>query len=368
MNAKKTIKIVLLSSFLAVFILIIFGSQAKAAVFYVDQQCTFTPNAYRSASGYLIQTFKPLMDRITKIDFEIWGGSGQAITMRLTDTDLTVLTEKTIVLEEVYPPHKVYSVLFDPVTVVPGNTYYIYLQGAPSDGSWAYSDTNLYSDGEAIVGGVVDPGVADFYFITYGYNYSEVYPDPPPNPYDTTDSSDETDSSDDADSSDSEIEKPTEPKAEFDKSSRGVRISWTKSETEDIDGYRIFRSEDKDGDYTEIGTAGKENTDYIDNKNIDEEKTYYYYVRTYKEDTESENSEIVEIETPVFTSEDTEDEKKETDEKSETITKKGKNWLKIGLIAAFIILAGGLTTYFIIKKRKNNAKKLNGGKNENFKK
>lgn len=74
--------------------------------------------------------------------------------------------------------------------------------------------------------------------------------------------------------------------------SYSVSLSWSPSNTEDIDGYIIYRGETNDGEFNEIGNVSKDKTTYIDAV-INQDDSYYYYVRAYKDYSKSEKSNTV---------------------------------------------------------------------------
>lgn len=327
---KKIINTFVIFSF--IFVFITFGISKTFAASY-DQGCTFSPSSWRSASGYLVQTFKPSMDWITQIDLEIWGGG--IVTIRLTDSPSGILLEKTVTLNPP-PSHKIYSITFDSIPVTPNDIHYIYLMDATSDGSWAYTgNASCYPNGEALDGGAHVPGIEDFYFKTYGYNDAESSPAPS---QDNQSSPSQTSAT---------IEAPTDLKAEFEPDEEAVILTWDTSSTQDLDTYRVFRSEQKDNteDFKEIGGVLASKNEFKD-QNIESKKTYYYYIRAHKDGEDSENSEIVSIKLPQI-----EGEGKAAKKKSENESD-GINWVFWGLITILILTTGGIGLYWYIKKRK----------------
>ena len=67
-----------------------------------------------------------------------------------------------------------------------------------------------------------------------------------------------------------------------------INLTWQKSETADIDGYKIFRSEKENDGFENIANADKNTLTYTDT--VGDEKTYYYFVRAYKGSEESASS------------------------------------------------------------------------------
>lgn len=77
-----------------------------------------------------------------------------------------------------------------------------------------------------------------------------------------------------------------------DEAGEAIKLSWKTSESTNIDGYKIFRSEQELDGFTDIALAEKGITEFID-KTVESGKTYYYFLRSYKTDTESESSNTV---------------------------------------------------------------------------
>lgn len=94
------------------------------------------------------------------------------------------------------------------------------------------------------------------------------------------------------------IKAPTDLKITYDNDKSAVKLSFSKSATSDIDGYKIFRSEDRTKDFKEIGKTNKSTLEYLDLEKLTVEKTYYYFVRAYKGSDESASSSTVDIKIP----------------------------------------------------------------------
>lgn len=145
----------------------------KATDSVTDQKCTNHPVGYWPATGYLIQSFKPSKNRLTKIDVDLTGAGLVNVEIRETSNYNLVASGSISAIS----PHGVYSVNFDSVTVVPGNSYYLYVMGGTSSAAWGYtSDASCYPNGVALVNTWPSETVKDFYFITYGYDYSPPTP------------------------------------------------------------------------------------------------------------------------------------------------------------------------------------------------
>lgn len=68
-----------------------------------------------------------------------------------------------------------------------------------------------------------------------------------------------------------------------------VELTWEHSKGENFDAYRIYRSEEDAISYMQIAEVDSDTTDYKD-EDVVEGKTYFYVVRTVKEDLESNDS------------------------------------------------------------------------------
>jgi hypothetical protein len=68
-----------------------------------------------------------------------------------------------------------------------------------------------------------------------------------------------------------------------------LKISWKKSDSSGLSGYRIFRSEEENGKYTRAGSVKSSEVEYTDS-GLETGKTYYYVVRSYNSKGESKDS------------------------------------------------------------------------------
>ena len=99
--------------------------------------------------------------------------------------------------------------------------------------------------------------------------------------------------------SDSSINTPNNLAGEYTEldNKRGVKLTWDRSESEDINGYKIFKSVDRDKNYQKIAETEKSTLEYLD-EDILASTTYYYIVRAFKESSRSASSNIAEVTTP----------------------------------------------------------------------
>jgi len=88
-------KIIILAACFLLFL--VFDSQKAFATTVQDQKCTNTPSAYRSASSYLYEIFKPSLSTINRVDFEIWGAGTIRFELR-RHSDYALLKTQTLTL------------------------------------------------------------------------------------------------------------------------------------------------------------------------------------------------------------------------------------------------------------------------------
>lgn len=133
-----------------------------------------------------------------------------------------------------------------------------------------------------------------------------------------------------------------------------INLSWKKSETTNIDGYKIFRSEKETEGFENIANADKNTLTYTDI--VGDEKTYYYIIRTYKGTEESASSNTASASAKKFM-----EEKAPTTEKPAIFWQKmlEHRWLIIGIAGGIVVLAlAGILLYkFWWLKRKKLANK-----------
>jgi hypothetical protein len=312
---------------------------AKAAIGTSVAECTHIEHQWRSALGNsLSQGFRPEVNTLNGI--KLWlGGSGQVTwAIRAAEEGYKTVATNTI---NINPGGGEFDVTFDPVTVVAGNHYYLYVEGALVNGSWAYSsDVACYPIAGALVNNISMPGVADFNFIVYGYNAPDVPADVP----DTTTSS----QSAPEETTTASIKVPTDLKAIDTPNDKGgsIDLTWTASTTKDIAGYKIFRSEEKDKGFMSIGATSKSIVKFTDTKATTGKK-FYYFVRAYKGHEQSESSNTV-------------DAKSISNISTTTTSKSGfmqflsNNWLWLALggVGIILVIAGVLIYIFVIRKRR----------------
>jgi hypothetical protein len=167
--------------------------------------------------------------------------------------------------------------------------YQIIVSTESTTAHWVYSTTSCYAGGTAVVDNTAQAG-QDFGFVTTGSGGATPAAVETPvteTPVTETPTTTAT----------TIISEPTAVKAEYQATTKTIKISWTKSVTTDIDGYKIYRSEIQTKGYKKIAEAKKEIVEHSDTA-FSAEKTYYYFIRAYKGTTESANSTIVSVTTP----------------------------------------------------------------------
>ncbi len=181
-------------------------------------------------------------------------------------------------------------------TVNTSNYYWLCLGTNNINLRWYYSEPSGYNNGFLLLkyrnGVPVFQANQDFGFRTFGYD-----PDQPAGPSDdqpvdqggTTGTTSTTSSGEILGTPTTTIAKPLELTAAYSEADHGVKLAWKASTTADIDGYKIFRSENKDKGYTKIKDTKKDKLDYLD-QDIAVGKTYYYQVRAYKGSGQSYSS------------------------------------------------------------------------------
>jgi hypothetical protein len=229
------------------------------------------------------------------------------------------------------------------------NQYQIIVSTESTTAHWVYSTASCYAGGTAIVDGAAQAN-QDFGFVTTGSGGAS--PATVETPATETPAA-ETPTT----ATTTIISEPTAVKAEYQAATKTIKISWTKSTTTDIDGYKIYRSEIQTKGYKKIAEAKKEIVEHSDTT-FSAEKTYYYFIRAYKGTAESANSTIVSVTTPKA---ETVVEAVVEPEKTITAIDPGNDgnnnyqqplivWILGGAVGALVI---ALIVYEIIRARKN---------------
>lgn len=315
--------------------------------FCEDGQITAGSNSYVINDDTLAQSFKPGTTTLT--------GLGLAIAMSTnTDKNITVTiresTGGTVATASATGTGELIywaTFGFDNVALDATKEYQIRVTTASTTARWYFSTDSCYVRGTAIVNGTVNND-KDFGFFTQGHGV-------PPEVAPPTDEEIES----------SSIAAPTKVTAAYEASTNKIKISWTKSETTDINGYHIFRSTDKTKGFSRISQTDSKTYEYFDTV-FEPEKTYYYYVTGYKDLSDGLKSNIAEVKVPKTAA------VKKTAAPVITPVKKTTNWwlyILIGLDFLFIgffilyelklkkIWAQKKPLYFFKKKKEDQWKK-----------
>lgn len=178
---------------------------------------------------------------------------------------------------------------FTGTTVDTNKQYQIIVSTTSTTAHWVYSTADCYDGGTVIADGSAQTD-QDFGFVTTGSGGAT--------PVSAEEPTTETPATGTSTTTITIIEKPTAVKAEYLTADKNIKISWAKSTTTDIDGYKIYRSEFRTKAYEKISEVNKNVIEYRDNA-LTAEKTYYYFVRAYKGSDESENSGLASATTPI---------------------------------------------------------------------
>lgn len=295
---KKITKLLVL--FITMAVVLIFSPVKNARAATADQYCT-PGGDWSTFAGHptgLWQTFTPTQNRLTRIGLWLEGDGVGKVVLRITHAGSVLGTE---IIDETAGYNLVYFD-FDNLELVPGDSDYRIWPSRYTGNDTLYwhrsDDPNCYTSGVGYVDGI-DVGL-DWGFATYGFTQAEEGGDEPAGePEGDTEpvadpGVDVTTNFGSAPSQNisADILPPTEFGAEntSKEDSVAVTLSWTKSTTEDIDGYKIFRKgPEEDAEFGQISQTEKSIISFIDYKVI-ENTDYTYMARAYKGNQESDNS------------------------------------------------------------------------------
>ncbi|MCX6811712.1 MAG: fibronectin type III domain-containing protein [Candidatus Berkelbacteria bacterium] len=214
----------------------------------------------------MYQVFAPTMNKLTKVRLLFGGVNTPTIVLTLKDMSGNPLGQTSSVVSAGWVDFTFASA----ISLTPSLSYQIHLtREATANVSWNYCQPAGYGGGYAVTGGVIIPD-KDYNFQTYGYNQGSPSPSA---------------------SSSVIISPPGNLKAEDVANDTGgkVKLTWNKSSTSGIDGYRFYRRNDEEKDFTKVADVGAKFTDYEDT-NLNNGTLYIYVVRAYKGTNESVNS------------------------------------------------------------------------------
>lgn len=260
------------------------------------------------------QTFTPSVDRLTAIELELAGDGVGDVSINLYKDGAFVVSSETV-------PETNGTVRFDfsgTFNLMVGQEYSI--KPKPMAGN-----TSLFWYGSNSCG---YPGVAtlsygakvvelsyDFMFQTHGYNSStpggeeeagappagggeEGGSTPPASQVENEDlgafggSANLNIATTPQEETSSEISAPSN--LSVSSWNESATLSWEASSTEDIDGYKIFRSTKEDEDFEVVAMVVKDSLNFTDEV-VYEGVEYYYFVRAYKGESESASTETVAV-------------------------------------------------------------------------
>jgi hypothetical protein len=275
--------------FCVVFVLI-FIPAGEALAYQLDQHNDSSPlipvNIY--SFNFLSQTFKPKFPTLNLVTVYLGNGGGELATLKLVrvSNGQTILSSQQNI-------NSAYSWVSMPapgsgLTVTPGEVLKIEITTNSLVMAWQVGE-NIYDRGEAYYGGM--PQDSDFYFRVYGT--------PPPPATSSPGSSSSvaplpsgTQGASPAATTDKSIDVPKNFKAadisDVKNSEPKVKLTWDKSETSDIDGYRIY-SRDDSSQFGLVTETDKEAAKYED-VNVSFNKKYTYMVRAFRGNAESDSS------------------------------------------------------------------------------
>ncbi|MCJ7829588.1 fibronectin type III domain-containing protein, partial [Patescibacteria group bacterium] len=214
----------------------------------------------------MYQVFAPTMNQLTKIRLLFGGVNTPTIVLTLKDMSGNPLGQTSSVVSAGWVDFTFASA----ISLTPSLSYQIQLtREATANISWNYCQPGGYGGGYAVTGGVIIPD-KDYNFQTYGYNQGSLSPSP---------------------SSAVVISPPGNLKAEDVANDTGgkVKLTWDKSSTSAIDGYRIYRRQETEKDFTKVADVGAKFID-LEDTNLENGTLYIYVVRAYKGTNESVNS------------------------------------------------------------------------------
>lgn len=300
----RTLKV---TTMLVVFLLSLVLTIPKAAAFALpDQANTNYLTTYWIIKNHqaMGQVFTPTKNRLDAVGLKL-AGNGASANIRLIILDLTDVSQvadMTITIPSA-AGWRYFDFPTDIVIAHPNSMYGMYISTPSANAYWADS-TDVYPNnkGYEIVNGDAWFDY-DFGFITYGYDYTE----PPAPGVEATPPADDgvvpTEQTSvvpdnpaitpPADTS-TTISAPTSVTAADVPNDNGeaIKISWKASSSTDITGYKVFRSAEEKKGFASVGTVDKAILEYTDST-VEYGKTYYYYVRAYKDSSQSSSSNTV---------------------------------------------------------------------------
>lgn len=287
----------ILIGLLAAIVVLAFSPAKSVRAASADQYCT-PGEAWVAVAGHtsIYQTFTPTQNRLTRIGLWMEGDGDGTIYLRLFH-NTNVIGSGSRSEPDGYA---LIYLDFDNLELTPNDSNYrISLTTGAANANLAWhrsSDDSCSGGGHAYIDG--EQKSYDFGFATYGYTQEE--DGDGQQPQDEPQAGDEQTQQPGIDTTtnygaapsanvSTAIKPPTDVKAvENSTDEIAVKISWTESVTEEIDGYKVFRKTGEE-DFGRVAQGEKTNTEFIDEK-ATEGTDYTYMVRSFKSNAESENS------------------------------------------------------------------------------
>lgn len=267
----------------------------------VDQSCSYAtdPIVFTYLSHEPGEIFFPSKNTLDAVQVYIKAGIGASanVKMEVLSQHYGSIATKTQAVSDQWS-----WVLFDLTDVtMPFDTYGIKLRDADleSHAVWMQGTADCYALGWAIYEAHAHPEF-DYRFSINAYDAANPAPSagvPVDQGVDPADSSSigisvGSGSAPIADTS-SSISAPSNLTAANESSylGTGIRLNWSPSAASSIDGYKIFRSTQENGSFSEIARMVSGITNYLDST-VTVGNTYYYFIRAYSGNSESASSNI----------------------------------------------------------------------------
>lgn len=287
MNFKGLLKIILS----LIFVLgITLTPISSALAWELDQsnQSTAVANININPRDFAGQSFIPTMPTLNWIEIYAGDGGDNWLSTQLVrvSTGTVVATGGTRIAND----WAWYSVIGE-ATVAPGETYLL-KASCSNDIYWKVGQAG-YLNGDAYYS--PPHSDRDFWFKTYGTPGASPTPTPSPSPSPTSSTPSGEIGAPPSENIDYTIKPATDLKADDETSGDDVKIklTWEKSETEDVDGYRVFSKKDEE-EYGMIGETSSEIAE-LEDTSAEKDVEYTYMVRAYRDDAESEDSNEIKI-------------------------------------------------------------------------
>lgn len=305
MKKQGLIFLCALSFLLGTFLLAVQSTSAVASE--VDQQHTAGGGAVAifSAYGRFAQSFKPTKTKLDKVQIELANVPGGAtLSVAIRHKDWTTWDEgnmTTVSNQAITNGWNTFD--FEDITVLVTDTdsYGIWVTCPDADTQWKYKGGPSEYDRGFAIWQSTDQVDWDYNFKSWGYNPAsggDSTPDGDSIPAATTGNTTATGEAPSTATSAS-IAKPTALSATYsdEADSKGVKLAWTASATNDIDGYKVFRSDKENSGYKKIGETKKAIVEFLDDTVVSA-TTYYYQVRAIKSTEQSASSNTASVTTP----------------------------------------------------------------------